>query len=110
MIRNKIIILLSISCLFSHEIDAPAKWKQYYRGSYIINENDDYGFGGYFRLKRTTQYTFRDFRSYLHFIKGDSYKKIRYKSSNKFIYNPLIIWISYKSPCNSFQVNKQLKK
>ena len=85
MIRNKIIILLSISCFFSHEIDAPAKWKQYYRGSYIINENDDYGFGGYFRLKRTTQYTFRDFRSYLHFIKNDSYKKIRYKSSNKFI-------------------------
>ena len=42
------------------------------------------------RLKRITKYTFRDLRAYLHFIQDDSYKKIRYKSSNKFIeYNRL---------------------
>ena len=73
-----------MSCLFSHKIDDSARWKQYYRGSYIVNEHYDYGFGGYFRLKRTTKYTFRDLRGYFHFIKDNSYKKIRYKSSNKF--------------------------
>ena len=79
-----VITLLLFSVVFSHQIDDDVNWKQYYRGSYIVNEHRDYGFGGYYRLKRTTQYTFRDFRAYLHFIKDDSYKKLRYKSSNKF--------------------------
>ena len=70
--------------VFPHPVDDPAIWKHYYRGSYIVNEKHDYGLGGYFRIKRTTKYTFRDLRGYLHFIKDNSYKKIRYKSSNKF--------------------------
>ena len=79
-----IIILLLFGILFSHQVDDEISWKQYYRGSYILDEHQNYGFGGYFRLKRTTKYTFRDLRGYLHFIKDNSYKKIRYKSSNKF--------------------------
>ena len=86
MIINKsiFIVLIILSCIFPHEVDDTANWKQYYRGSYIINEQHNYGLGGYFRIKRTTKYTFRDLRGYLHFIKDNSYKKIRYKSSNKF--------------------------
>tara|TARA_Y100001970_G_scaffold166581_1_gene203749 strand:- start:249 stop:986 length:738 start_codon:yes stop_codon:yes gene_type:complete len=83
MIKKSIFILFTV-ILLSHDIEEKAQWKQYYRSSYIVNESHNYGLGGYFRLKRTTRYTFRDFRAYLHFIKGDSYKKIRYKSSNKF--------------------------
>ena len=72
------------SNLFSHSVEDPPKWKKYYRASYIINESQDYGLGGYFRLKRTTKHTFKDLRVFLHFIEGESYKKIRYKDSSKF--------------------------
>ena len=82
---KKLITLLLLNIfLFSHDIEDIPNWKQYYRGSYIVNENHDYGLGGYFRLKRTTRYTFKDFRVFVHFIEGDSYKKIRYKDSSKF--------------------------
>ena len=72
-------------CFFFHEIDDIPEWKQYYRGSYIVDENHDSGLGVYYRLNRKTKYTFRDIRAYLHFIKDYQYKKIRYKTSNKFI-------------------------
>tara|TARA_Y100001970_G_scaffold272151_1_gene368479 strand:- start:1661 stop:2395 length:735 start_codon:yes stop_codon:yes gene_type:complete len=79
------IFLLIVSAnLFSHSIEDVAKWKKYYRVSYIVNENHDYGLGGYFRVKRTTRYTFKDLRVFMHFVEGDSYKKIRYKDSSKF--------------------------
>ena len=70
--------------LFSHQIEDIPNWKKYFRTSYIVNESHDYGLGGYFRVKRTTRYTFKDLRVYLHFIEGESYKKIRYKDSSKF--------------------------
>ena len=79
-----IVAFLSFSILFAHEIEDDPKWKKYYRGSYIINESHDYGLGTYLRLKRTTRHTFKDFRIFLHFIEGQSYKKIRYKDSSKF--------------------------
>ena len=85
MMLRFIFPISTLFCLiFSHQVDDPPLWKQYFRGSYIINEKHDYGFGGYFRVKRTTKYSFRDLRGYFHFIKDNSYKKIRYKSSNKF--------------------------
>ena len=79
-----IFLLILSSNLFPHEIEDNPKWKHYYRGSYIVNESQDYGFGGYLRLKRTTRYTFKDLRVFLHFIEGEYYKKIRYKDSSKF--------------------------
>ena len=85
MIIKKTILLLCVSYVFSHEIDDNPKWKQYYRGSYIVDEGHDSGLGVYYRLNRKTEYTFRDIRAYLHFIKDYQYKKIRYKTSNKFI-------------------------
>ncbi len=81
---RSIIISLLVSISFTHQIENPPVWKKYYRASYIVNESQDYGLGGYFRLKRTTKHTFKDFRVFLHFIEGESYKKIRYKDSSKF--------------------------
>ena len=73
MIYQYLILFFMLFCsVFSHPVDDPPLWKQYYRGSYIINEKHDYGIGGYFRIKRTTKYTFRDLRGYLHFIKDNS--------------------------------------
>ncbi len=84
MTKHYGIAVLLLASLFSHQIEDSAKWKKYYRASYIVNENHDYGLGGYFRFKRTTKYTFKDLRIFLHFIEGDTYKKIRYKDSSKF--------------------------
>jgi len=84
MIKYYFIVVLLLTIIFPHQIDDPIKWKQYYRASYIVNESHDYGLGGYFRLKRTTKYTFKDLRVFLHFVEGESYKKIRYKDSSKF--------------------------
>ena len=84
MIKIYFIITLLASFLFSHQIEDSPEWKKYYRASYIVNENQDYGLGGYFRVKRTTKNTFKDLRVFLHFIEGESYKKIRYKDSSKF--------------------------
>ena len=85
MMIKKSILLLCISYVVLHEVDDNLEWKHYYRGSYIIDENQDSGLGIYYRINRKTKYTFRDIRAYLHFIKNYQYKKIRYKSSNKFI-------------------------
>ena len=83
---NKMILLATcFSFIFSHDIDDHSNWKQYFRGSYIQDENNDSGLGIYYRLNKKSKYTFRDIRAYLHFIKDYEYKKIRYKSSNKFI-------------------------
>ena len=49
-----------------------------------------------------TKYTFRDLRAYLHFNNNNSYKKIRYKSSNKFIeFNKLYNYSSISIDQNS---------
>ena len=83
---NKTILLATcFSIIFSHNINDHSEWKQYFRGSYIQDENNDSGLGIYYRLNKKSKYTFRDIRAYLHFIKDYEYKKIRYKSSNKFI-------------------------
>ena len=102
MLQIIVLSFLSFSILFAHEIEDNPKWKKYYRGSYIINESHDYRLGTYLRLKRTTRHTFKDFRIFLHFIEGQSYKKIRYKDSSKFrdwnrFYNYTTISIDQKS-------------
>ena len=102
MVKNYFIIALLTSFLCSHQIEDSAKWKKYYRASYIVNENHDYGLGGYLRVKRTTEHTFKDLRVFLHFIEGESYRKIRYKDSSKFrdwdrFYNYTIVAIDQNS-------------
>ena len=83
--KNNILYLVLISLLLSHDTDLTSSWRQYFRGSYIIDESGGKGFGGYFRLNKKNNYTFRDLRAYLHFVDDYQYKKIRYKSSNKFL-------------------------
>ena len=83
IIRFTILISLFLSFFLTHQIEDSPKWKKYYRGTFI-GEGDEYGYGGYLRFKRTTRYTFKDLRVFMHFIGNDSFKKIRYKDSSKF--------------------------
>jgi len=82
---NIFYLFFFISILYSHNIESDPEWKRYHRGSFIVNEEHNYGFGGYLRLKRTTDYTFRDLRIYIHLIENNTYQKIRYKNSRKFL-------------------------
>ena len=86
--KMKIVILLLLCAnLYGHdEKDDFINWKRYFRLSAIQSENNNYGAGTYFRIKRSTKYTFRDLRLFAHQIsEGNSYFKLRYKDSNKFI-------------------------
>ena len=83
IIRVSILISLFSSLFLAHQIEDSPKWKKYYRGTFI-GEGNEYGYGGYLRFKRTTRYTFKDLRVFMHFIGSDSFKKIRYKDSSKF--------------------------
>ena len=83
IIRVPILISLFFSLFLAHQIEDSPNWKKYYRGTFI-GEGDEYGYGGYLRFKRTTRYTFKDLRVFMHFIGSDSFKKIRYKDSSKF--------------------------
>ena len=83
IIKSFIILSLFLSLFLAHQVEDPPKWKRYYRGTFI-GEADEYGYGGYLRIKRTTRYTFKDLRVFMHFIGSDSFKKIRYKDSSKF--------------------------
>ncbi len=83
----KTILFLFSSVLFAHEIDeGMPKWKHYYRCGLIQSEDNARGMGGYFRIKRNTNYTFKDLRLFAHYISSsDSYVKLRYKNSTKFV-------------------------
>ena len=81
-----IITLLFCASLYGHDIeDDFIKWKRYFRLGVIL-ENKEYGGGTYFRIKRSTKNTSKDLRLFAHHTStGDSYFKLRYKNSNKFI-------------------------
>lgn len=85
MIFRVFYLFIFITTIQSHVVETNPEWKRYYRASFIVNEKHDYGIGAYLRLKRTTDYTFRDLRMYVHFIENDSYKKIRYKNSRRLL-------------------------
>ncbi len=60
------------------------KWKQYYRIGAVSSENSQIGNASYFRLKRTTEVTFKDIRLFSHLFKNNTELKLRYKSSQRF--------------------------
>ncbi len=60
-----------------------AKWKHYVRGGGVQVTNDN-GLSGYYRLNRSSNYSFGDLRLYLYGLKDNSYVFIRYKSSSKY--------------------------
>ena len=81
-----ITLLLFCASLYGHDVeDDFIKWKRYSRIG-AITENNEFGVGTYFRINRRTKYTFKDLRLFVHQIStGDTYFKLRYKDSNKFI-------------------------
>jgi len=84
---KKLIFILVVGSLFAHDVgDDFLKWKRYFRGGLIQSENNGLGVGTYFRLKRSTKFTFKDLRLFAHWISDDdTYFKLRYKDSYKFI-------------------------
>ena len=60
-----------------------AKWKHYVRGGGVRVTNDN-GLSGYYRINRSSRYTFGDLRLYLYGLQYNSYIFIRYKSSSKY--------------------------
>ena len=44
--KNNILYLILISFLLSHDTNLSSSWKQYFRGSYIVDESGGKGFGG----------------------------------------------------------------
>ena len=82
-----VILILFCSSLYGHDIeDDYIKWKGYSRLGIIQANNSKTGAGTYFRLKRHTKNTFKDLRLFAHLVsKNDTYLKLRYKNSQKFI-------------------------
>ena len=83
---KKIIFSLMFGILFAHDVKNDfLKWNRYSRASLIQSENNGIGIGSYFRLKRSTKFTFKDVRLFAHWISNaDTYFKLRYKDSYKF--------------------------
>ena len=64
-------------------ISDPANWKHYVRGGGVQVPNDK-GLSGYYRINRSSKYSFGDLRLYVYGLQDDSYVFIRYKSSSKY--------------------------
>ena len=58
-------------------------WKQFIRGG-LVQVSKDNGISGYYRLNRTSNYSFGDLRLYHYNLKNNSYIFIRYKNSSKY--------------------------
>ena len=81
MIR-KGVLFVTIAVLWAHdpESDSP-HWKTYLRGGLVNIDQNSLGLATYFRIKRTTNYTFGDVRLYAHIFETDQDIRVRYKSS-----------------------------
>ena len=81
MIR-KGVLFVTIAVLWAHdpESDSP-HWKTYLRGGLVNIDQNSLGVATYFRIKRTTNYTFGDVRLYAHIFETDQDIRVRYKSS-----------------------------
>ena len=84
---NRLIFILLVGIIFAHDVDDDfIKWKRYFRAGLIQSEDNRLGGWTYFRLKRNTKLTFKDIRLFAHWISDDdTYFKLRYKDSYKFI-------------------------
>ena len=49
-----------------------AKWKHYVRGG-VVQVTNDNGLSGYYRINRSSRYTFGDLRLYLYGLEKNSY-------------------------------------
>ena len=89
MIRNQA-VFLTLSFLLAHNPESEnIKWKDYARLGGVNNTTiNQTGITTYYRIKRITDNTFRDFRFFGHFFDLSSDLRIRTKSSNKYDFNP----------------------
>ena len=84
--RKTIIPLLVLPYIFAHDPEKEhLKWAQYYRMGAVASETSTTGITGYARLKRTTDYTFKDVRFFGHFFETDTEIRIRQKSSRRLL-------------------------
>ena len=75
-----------ISFISAHNPDQETiEWKQYFRIGTVYSEDSNIGYAGYGRLKRSTEYTFKDIRFFGHFFNKDTEIRIRQKSSRRFL-------------------------
>ena len=88
MIRNQA-VFLTLSFLLAHNPESEnIKWKDYARLGGVNNGTiGQTGITTYYRIKRVTDNTFRDFRFFGHFFDLSSDLRIRTKSSNKYDFN-----------------------
>tara|TARA_S200000501_G_scaffold67635_2_gene59157 strand:- start:40735 stop:41448 length:714 start_codon:yes stop_codon:yes gene_type:complete len=100
MIRRCFLLSL-INILFAHDpkLDTP-EWTSYSRVGYV-NVIDNSGLATYTRVKRTTNYSFRDLRLYANIFEKEQDIRLRQKSSRIFITIP---WI-YNFTTISYQRN-----
>ena len=81
MIR-KGVLFVTIAVLWAHDPEAESPhWKTYLRGGLVNIDQNSLGLATYFRIKRTTNYTFGDVRLYAHIFETDQDIRVRYKSS-----------------------------
>ena len=82
-IRILFVAAITTIVMGQEAISDPANWKHYVRGGGVQVPNDK-GLSGYYRINRSSKYSFGDLRLYVYGLKDDSYVFIRYKSSSKY--------------------------
>lgn len=100
-----VILCFLFSGLFAHDptADVP-QWKKYVRLGLVQTGQFNSGIATYVRLKRTTEYTFKDMRFYGHFFNQDEEIRVRQKSSSRFLsFNWLYSFNTFIYEKNSFQ-------
>jgi len=86
---RKAILLFIITISLGHDTEADTpKWTSFSRGGLVNVNNNNSGVASYFRLKRLTNYTFRDIRFYAHLFGSDQDIRLRQKSSRIFVSIP----------------------
>jgi len=105
MIRSRSVLFFVIITTFVMGQDSsavPAKWKHYVRGG-GVKVTDENGLSGYYRINRTSRYSFGDLRLYLYGLENNSYVFTRYKSSSKYRRWPRL----YRFSTIAYQKNTQ---
>ena len=82
-IRILFVAAITTIVMGQEAISDPANWKHYVRGGGVQVPNDK-GLSGYYRINRSSKYSFGDLRLYVYGLQDDSYVFIRYKSSSKY--------------------------
>lgn len=81
--KQIVLLLAAVSILYSHQ-DSTITWKHYMRGGGVGSESNS-GITLYYRLKRTSEFTYRDLRLWgMGLSNNDSFLYLRFKTSRKY--------------------------